>query len=295
MSGGAGYLQEEVRRWWRAGEECAEVMGLPLGRKVWRGVGGDWQGAGVGDSLEFEDHRAYFPGDDPRQINWQAYARTGEYSMKVYREEVRVMVDVVVDGTASQFYRGDKAARVVGLVGFVVAAARRAGISLRVWRVGGERVELLDAGMGSGLADRLVEGGCPGMRPAFERVELRGHSLRVVVSDLLFPGDGAVVGDWLVRSGGRGLVLVPQSRGESDPGWGGNLEFEDVESGVWESRRVGEEEMAAYRRAYAAHFAGWREVLRRRGAGMARVPVEEGLLGALQQEALREGVVEWWG
>jgi hypothetical protein len=133
------------------------------------------------------------------------------------------------------------------------------------------------------------------MRPAFERVELRGHSLRVVVSDLLFPGDGAVVGDWLVRSGGRGLVLVPQSRGESDPGWGGNLEFEDVESGVWESRRVGEEEMAAYRRAYAAHFAGWREVLRRRGAGMARVPVEEGLLGALQQEALREGVVEWWG
>jgi hypothetical protein len=53
--------------------------------------------------------------------------------------------------------------------------------------------------------------------------------------------------------------------------------------------------MAAYRRAYAAHFAGWREVLRRRGAGMARVPVEEGLLGALQQEALREGVVEWWG
>jgi len=25
------------------------------------------------------------------------------------------------------------------------------------------------------------------------------------------------------------------------------------------------------------------------------VPVEEGLLGALQQEALREGVVEWWG
>lgn len=271
------------------------MMGLPLGRKVWRGGGGDWQGAGVGDSLEFQDHRAYFPGDDPRQINWQAYARTGEYSMKVYREEVRVMVDVVVDGTASQFYRADKAERVVGLVGFVVGAARRAGLSLRVWRVGGERVELLDAGLGSGLADGLVDGAMPGARPVFERVELRGHSLRVVVSDLLFPGEGAVVGDWLVRSGGRGMVLVPQSRGESDPGWGGNLEFEDVESGFCEGRRVGEEEMAVYRGAYAAHFAGWREVLRRRGAGMARVPVEGGLVGALQQEALREGVVEWWG
>ena len=205
------------------------------------------------------------------------------------------MVDVVVDATVSQFYRADKAERVVGLVGFVVAAARRAGASLRVWRVGGERVELLDAGLGHGLADCLVEGGGPGKRPAFERVELRGHSLRVVVSDLLFPGDEGMVGDWLVRSGGRGVVLVPQSLGESDPGWGGNLKFEDVESGVWEGRRVGEEEMAAYRRAYAVHFAGWREALRRRGAGMARVAAEGGLVEALRQEALPEGVVEWWG
>jgi hypothetical protein len=126
-------------------------------------------------------------------------------------------------------------------------------------------------------------------------VELRGRSLRVLVSDLLFPGDGEWVGDWLGRGGGRGVVLVPQRAGEADPDWEGNLELEDVESGAVAGRFVSGEELVAYRKAYAAHFAGWREVLRRRGVGMARVPVEGNLVGALQQEALREGVVEWWG
>ncbi|MFN9663179.1 MAG: DUF58 domain-containing protein, partial [Akkermansiaceae bacterium] len=26
--------------------------------------------------MDFQDHRSYSPGDDPRHINWQAYART---------------------------------------------------------------------------------------------------------------------------------------------------------------------------------------------------------------------------
>ncbi|MEJ6642028.1 MAG: DUF58 domain-containing protein [Akkermansiaceae bacterium] len=40
----------------------------------------------MGSALYFQDHRAYSPGDDPRHINWQAYARTGQYTMKLYRE-----------------------------------------------------------------------------------------------------------------------------------------------------------------------------------------------------------------
>ena len=48
-----------------------------------------FSGSGTGSSLDFQDHRAYSPGDDPRHINWQAYARTGSYTMKLFREEVR--------------------------------------------------------------------------------------------------------------------------------------------------------------------------------------------------------------
>ena len=46
----------------------------------------------MGSALYFQDHRAYSPGDDPRHINWQAYARTGQYTMKLYREEFRPVV-----------------------------------------------------------------------------------------------------------------------------------------------------------------------------------------------------------
>ena len=64
----------------------AERFSLPLKDRNWRGSSGDYAGTGVGSSLDFQDHRSYMPGDDPRHINWQAYARTGNYSLKLYRE-----------------------------------------------------------------------------------------------------------------------------------------------------------------------------------------------------------------
>ncbi len=62
---------------------------LPLRSRVWRGQAGEFTGGGTGSSMDFQDHRAYSPGDDPRHINWQAYARTGCYTMKLFREAVR--------------------------------------------------------------------------------------------------------------------------------------------------------------------------------------------------------------
>ena len=71
------------------GQRLAEAVKLPLLRKIWRGASGDFAGAGTGNSMEFQDHRAYQAGDDPRHLNWQAYARTGQFTMKVFRQEVR--------------------------------------------------------------------------------------------------------------------------------------------------------------------------------------------------------------
>jgi uncharacterized protein (DUF58 family) len=81
----------------------ARVLKLPFRQQRWRGHAGEFLGGGTGSSLDFQDHRLYLPGDDPRQINWQAYARTGTYSMKLYREEVRPLVDVIMDVSASMF------------------------------------------------------------------------------------------------------------------------------------------------------------------------------------------------
>ena len=59
--------------------EAAAALRLPFRAGLWQGQLGNWAGAGVGSSIDFQDHRPYLPGDDPRYIDWQAYARSGEY------------------------------------------------------------------------------------------------------------------------------------------------------------------------------------------------------------------------
>src|SRR3954471_13761145 len=88
---------------------AAERCRLPFGRRAWRGGQGNWVGAGVGSSIDFQDHRAYLPGDDPRYIHWAAYARTGQLTMKLYRAEVAPFVDIVVDASASMTFTSEKA------------------------------------------------------------------------------------------------------------------------------------------------------------------------------------------
>ncbi|MFM8892521.1 MAG: DUF58 domain-containing protein, partial [Planctomycetia bacterium] len=66
----------------------AAVARLPLVDGGRGGAAGTVLGRQAGSSLDFHDHRLYVPGDDPRHLNWQAFARTGHYTMKLYREEV---------------------------------------------------------------------------------------------------------------------------------------------------------------------------------------------------------------
>ena len=50
----------------RDGLDAARRFRLPFARQAWRGAAGGWQGSGAGSSIDFQDHRAYVPGDDPR-------------------------------------------------------------------------------------------------------------------------------------------------------------------------------------------------------------------------------------
>ncbi|NNM29809.1 MAG: DUF58 domain-containing protein, partial [Akkermansiaceae bacterium] len=121
---------EELKACYTSASVCAEKLRLPLRSRVWKGQAGEFLGAGTGSSLDFQDHRSYVPGDDPRHINWQAYARTGHYSMKLYREEVRPVVDLVFDVSESMFFEPVKARRACELFYFLVESASRSGASL---------------------------------------------------------------------------------------------------------------------------------------------------------------------
>ena len=57
-----------------------------------------------GRGLEFEELRAYQPGDDIRTIDWRATARTGKPHVKKYREERQQVLMLMLDVRESMFF-----------------------------------------------------------------------------------------------------------------------------------------------------------------------------------------------
>lgn len=54
-----------------------------------------------GSSVEFADYLPYVPGDDIRTIDWNLYARLDRLFVRVYKEEIELAVEVMLDATRS--------------------------------------------------------------------------------------------------------------------------------------------------------------------------------------------------
>jgi uncharacterized protein (DUF58 family) len=269
----------------------ASLARLPLRSARWSGVAGNVLGQGTGSSIDFQDHRPYFPGDDPRHINWQAYARTGAYSMKLYRQEVTPRVDLLFDSSASMFLTDAKATRTWELLYWGMESAFRLGASLKLHVLGGAMAETpVERALAYDWA--LEPTGKPDIASALDRTPLRAGSLRVFLSDLLNETPPERIANALLRARGRAIILAPFCRDESQPAWDGNIEFEECELTTRDKRRVDSDILARYHRAYALHFALWREQCTRRGIGFARVTSEADMLPALRSEAVIAGCVE---
>lgn len=58
-----------------------------------------------GSSIEFVEHRQYYPGDEIRHIDWRAYGKTGRYFVKEFEEETNLRCYLLVDASGSMGYR----------------------------------------------------------------------------------------------------------------------------------------------------------------------------------------------
>lgn len=266
---------------------------LPFSRQAWRGLSGNWLGAGSGSSLDFQDHRNYVPGDDPRHIHWQAFARTGALTMKLYRAEVAPFVDLAVDVSASMALTPAKQARTDELVAFCVECADRAGAPVRMHTVAGRALRAVSADeVRAGRWRERLPATVAGEATAPGAIPWRPGALKVLISDLLFPGDPAAVVVPLAGGSGVGLLLAPTLAEEAELPWRGNVELTDCESGTMRTQRIDEPLAARYHVAYERHFTLWREASRRRGVLFANVPAEGELVHALGGEAFAAGAVE---
>lgn len=274
---------------------CAERLSLPLRSQVWRGMAGEFQGAGTGSSIDFQDHRAYMPGDDPRHINWQAYARTGNYTMKLYREEVRPVIDIILDTSHSMFFDATKASRVAELFYFACLSALQAGASATLHLINGDSHQILP--MDAITSHRWPEA-IASMKPehpdkplALDLIQFRGNAIRVLITDLLFDADPTAPLRQLSTQQGKPILLVPFLQSEVNPSWNGNYEFIDSEHPGQHPHRVEKTTLTRYRKAYADHFSTWHSSARRFNAPLARVACHLDLLDALNEEAPQAGAL----
>ena len=276
----------------REGEVAANTFRLPFSRLTAKGRAGNWAGAGVGSSIDFQDHRPYVPGDDPRYINWQAFARTGHYTMKLYREEVSPRLDVIFDASKSIFNEVDKARKAVSLLFFVCHSAWRNSASLKVYTALGRTLSFAENDSlrsGEIAIPEDLEGSDSPMDWA--RIPLRPQSLRVVISDLLFDQEPSIALRSLGRQGTHVVFFCLFTKQEWKPDWLGNVELLDCEIDRRARRYFTREDLDNYRLRYDAHFSAWSEAVSRISGNFARIDAEGSLEDSLLTVAnLKEGV-----
>jgi uncharacterized protein (DUF58 family) len=85
-----------------------------------------------GSSVEFVEHRQYYPGDEIRHIDWRAFGKTGKYYIKEFEEETNLRAYLLVDGSGSMGYgqstlsKFDYARYLASALGYLLVSQRDA-------------------------------------------------------------------------------------------------------------------------------------------------------------------------
>ena len=256
-----------------------------------------------GSSAEFEDHRPYSPGDDPRRIDWMAFARTDEPVVKLFRAEEDTIVRLLLDCSGSLAYGNppkiDMARRLAAGLGYVALAdSQRAQIVVarNQGRAEGPRPSLEwissrrrgRAGIPALLRDLsatdLPRGELDLVRAIDQTVRVAQRpGLLVVFSDFFDPGP---VRDALTRARTRGhdVALVQVlDKTEIEPPYEGDYTLEDMETGRNLELVMDDASVAAYQARLAELTDRLQVWARRHGASYTRVVTDEPIEPAIRR------------
>jgi uncharacterized protein (DUF58 family) len=266
-----------MRRYLAEGERAGLRYALGLPRQAPAGVTGGSLGHRAGSSLEFKDYREYQPGDDLRHIDWNAYARTDQLSVKLFREEVNPHVDIVVDGSRSMALEDSvKAGATLALAAFFATAARNAGYQHAAWLLAADLQPVINGSTAPvawegidfghrGSPEQVLHKGGPAWRP---------RGIRVLLSDLLWLGDPLTVLRPFTDRAAVTVVVQVLAEADADPQEGGNLRLVDSETDQVREIYVDATAIRLYREALGRHQENWHRACRQCGAILTTVVAE---------------------
>ena len=281
-------MNEAYRQYLIDGERAGARYALTAPRNIPFGIAGSQMGKRPGSSLEFIDHREYQPGDDLRRIDWGGFARSDKLTVKVYRDEVSPHLDVVIDGSGSMALEDSpKAQATLGLTAVFATAASNVGYSHTAWITGdgcrqvengADRPSIwsgIDLTYREDLSKSLVK-----LPPSW-----RPFGLRVLISDLLWPGDPLTVLAQFAEQATAVVVVQILAEADVNPTGRGNIRLVDSETEAVQEIFVDAAAEKRYRATLAHHQESWHLAAKQTGAIMTTVIAEQ-ILSDWRLEAL---------
>lgn len=254
-----------------------------------------------GQSVEFADYRNYAPGDDLRQLDWNAYARLEKLFVKLFVEEEDVTVHVLVDASRSMDY---------GEPNKLDAARRGAAALAYLGLASMDRVSVAFLGDGGSTGMRPMRGKRRALElfrflsePRPERLtglasaarayasRMRGTGPLILISDLMDPGYLEALRD---LSGTRCQVSVLHllAPDELEPNVPPDARLVDLETAHSVEVSGDDDLVDRYRTRLAEWQAEISSFVSRRGGAYVTVPSDLDLADLLFDVLRRRRVVE---
>ena len=267
-----------------AGEQMGLRYALALPQATLAGQRGEHLGRRVGSSVDFQDYRDYQPGDDLRHIDWNAYARTDQLTVKLFREEVQPHLDLILDTSASMALADSlKAQALHQLAALFTTAAANARCSHAVWVTGEGFQRVANDTQPPSAWGELPLGGARSFEEAHGLLppRLRRQGIRIVISDLFWPGDPLPTLRKLTE--GAAAVTLVQLLAPSDlePPKPGNVQLEDSETGETLSLYIDTTIQEQYRKTLQRLQQSWDHAAQQTGAELVTL-IADNLQGSLR-------------
>lgn len=274
-------------------QRAADLYQLALPRTPAAGRSGEMLGRGTGSSLEFQEYRQYLPGDDIRHLDWAAYARSDTLMVRLYREEISPRTEILLDASLSMNSGGEVKPRVARQIAALLAllSARLGGrptiVPLTEGRpapLGLEGLNLLPELAFSGrstLAEMLNAGLVP----------LKKQSIRIVISDFLFPHEPAALVRRLAADASTLWVVQLLNAWEAQPAALGGRRMVDIETAAEADIIFDRKAVAGYQRRLEMLQDELRTNCRRMHGTFLTLVAERGLDSICREELCSSGLL----
>src|SRR5580765_2008963 len=216
----------------------------------------------VGAGLEFADHRDYAAGDDLRYLDWNLYGRLGRLALRLFQEEEDLLVEVLVDASASMGVGSPPKLDLALQIGAALAYVGLANLDrVALSPLGDDDAPVLPPARGKGAILPILRflggvrasgrtGLAAGVRAFLGRRRRRRRGLAIVVSDFYDAAGHRAALDLLRHHRLEVVAIQVSAPQELAPDLRGDVELCDVEIGETRELTISPAVLSAYRQRH---------------------------------------------